>query len=91
MSVSLNPVSKTPKTSYQFHRDALIPAAKHHADTVAERKTEGTEWTLAFFAEMDRLAREHGIVKHSEDGYRREAERREAEAEAERRWAKDGY
>lgn len=85
----VNPVTKTPKTPYQIHRDALIPDAEHHADTVAERKTEGTEWTLAFFAEMDRLAREHGIVKHSEEAYRLEAERRYAE-EAERR-REDAY
>jgi len=81
MAIPLNPVSKTPKTPYQIKRDALIPEAMAHVDIVVCKRIDGTEWNLAFFEEMDRLAREKGLVTHSEDGYRREAETREIENE----------
>lgn len=74
MTKILNPVSKTPKTPYQIQRDALIPEAELHANIEADRKTE--EWTEAFLEWMNRLARERGVVKHSDEAYRLEAEKR---------------
>ena len=73
---SMNPVSKTPKTPYQIARDNLIPEAEIHANSVFDRKREGDEWTQAFLDEMNRLAIIRGVVKHSDESYRLEAEKR---------------
>ena len=73
---SMNPVSKTPKTPYQIARDNLIPEAELHADSVFNRKREGDEWTRAFLDAMNHMAIERGVVKHRDESYRLEAEKR---------------
>jgi len=82
MHTGLNPVSKTVKTPYQAARDALIPLAEAHANSITSRKDHGVQWSLLFFAEMDRLAREKGLVTYDAEAARAEAERREREEQA---------
>lgn len=58
---------------YVAERDKLIQFATHHADSkcgshaphVGEQSAAdwAIAWNLAYLGEMDRLAREHGIVR----------------------------
>ncbi len=54
--------------TYEKERNKLIRAATRHANAIhgkkpgASREKYNIEWTLTFFAEMNRLAKEKGLI-----------------------------
>lgn len=54
-----------PNAAYVIARNELIPIAEAHANQVAGKQTMKNikAWNLAYFAEMDRLAKEKGLTR----------------------------
>jgi hypothetical protein len=54
---------KITQANYVAARDALIPDAERAANREYRRDKDAHGWTRSFFKHMDRLCREHGVVK----------------------------